>query len=181
MPETAGTDEYRAQESNPLTDTEAPDLRHLFRHGFVYLAGAVGTQLIGFFLIPLYTHYLTPADYGILEILDRGLGALGVLGGLGLARAVVRYYFEQMDDDYRRRVLATGSLTRSRLSRVSSPPTITIGRWISIQRSSASSFALSASVRGRGAVCSLSPVGVSRRRWLNGSKTLITCPPIAAA
>ena len=111
MPETAGTDEYRAQESNPLTDAEAPDLRHLFRHGFIYLAGAVGTQLIGFFLIPLYTHYLTPADYGILEILDRGLGALGVLGGLGLARAVVRYYFEQIDDDYRRRVLATGSLT----------------------------------------------------------------------
>jgi len=111
MSETAGTDEHRAQEASPLAETEAPDLRHLFRHGFIYLAGALGSQLIGFFLIPLYTHYLTPADYGILEVLDRGLGVLAVLSGLGLARAVVRYYFEQIDDDYRRRVLATGSLT----------------------------------------------------------------------
>jgi O-antigen/teichoic acid export membrane protein len=101
----------RVQETNPLTDTEAPDLRHLFRHGFIYLFGAVASQLVGFFLIPLYTHYLTPADYGILEVLDRGLAVLGVMAGLGLARAVVRYYFERPNPDYRRRVLATASIT----------------------------------------------------------------------
>lgn len=111
MPATVGKGQEDAAQSNPLADTEAPDLRHLFRHGSVYLIGAVSSQLIGFFLIPLYTHYLTPADYGILEILERGLAVLGILGGLGLARAVVRYYFEQTDDEYRRRVLATGSLT----------------------------------------------------------------------
>lgn len=108
---TVGTAQDHAEQTNPLADTGAPDLRHLFRHGAVYLIGAVSSQLIGFFLIPLYTHYLTPSDYGILEILERGLAVLGILGGLGLARAVVRYYFEQVDDDYRRRVLATASLT----------------------------------------------------------------------
>jgi O-antigen/teichoic acid export membrane protein len=141
MPVTVAEGETSAPESNPLADAEAPDLRHLFRHGSVYLIGAVSSQLIGFFLIPLYTHYLTPADYGILEILERGLAVLGILGGLGLARAVVRYYFEQTDDDYRRRVLATASLTVLASSLGLAAVVVALSPWLSVVLLKTSSYA----------------------------------------
>ena len=41
------------------------EIRTAARHSAVYGLGAVAVKAVGFLMLPVYTHYLTPADYGI--------------------------------------------------------------------------------------------------------------------
>ncbi len=70
------------------------DIRHLVKHTAIYgMANMLG-KAIGFLLIPLYTHYIPPADYGTLEILDISINIIGMFVGLGLANSVARFYYQ---------------------------------------------------------------------------------------
>lgn len=54
---------------------------------------------IGFFLLPIYTKYLTPNDYGIVSIVTAVTGFLGIFYLFGLHGAVSRYYYDYIEDD----------------------------------------------------------------------------------
>lgn len=58
----------------------------------------VMTKLIGFFLIPLYTQYLTPKDYGILELCASLAAFTIVFMRLGVPGSVTRFYFDHKDN-----------------------------------------------------------------------------------
>ena len=45
------------------------------RHALVYGAGTLSLQAAGIVLIPLYTHYLSPEEYGVLQLIYR-IGAV---------------------------------------------------------------------------------------------------------
>jgi O-antigen/teichoic acid export membrane protein len=45
------------------------ELKILGRHSFVYSLSNILGRMVSFILLPLYTRYLTPGDYGVLEIL----------------------------------------------------------------------------------------------------------------
>jgi O-antigen/teichoic acid export membrane protein len=65
--------------------------------------------MIGFVMIPVYTHVFTPADYGTLEILSMSTDVVSMLTGLGLATAVTRYYYHY-DDDARRSAVVSSAV-----------------------------------------------------------------------
>jgi O-antigen/teichoic acid export membrane protein len=75
--------------------------KHLAKATFNYGLGSVLPKVIGFLLIPLYTLYLTPNDYGIVEI----CGSLGsfmiIFMRLGVPGAVSRYYLDYGEKDSR--------------------------------------------------------------------------------
>ena len=48
------------------------------------------SKLLGFFLLPVYTRYLTPADYGILALLTLTQSIMVILANLGLGSALFR-------------------------------------------------------------------------------------------
>lgn len=63
-------------------------------HVLNYGLGSVLPQVIGFFLIPLYIRYLTPNDYGILELAS-SLSAFCIgLMHLKVPGSISRYYFD---------------------------------------------------------------------------------------
>ncbi|RMH08935.1 MAG: hypothetical protein D6704_02175 [Nitrospirae bacterium] len=82
--------------------------RDLFKHSAVYGLGQVLSRLASFLLLPVYTSYLRPADYGIIAILDFIGGMLAILIGAGMASAVTRYHFEANDDRKRACIWWTG-------------------------------------------------------------------------
>jgi len=84
-------------------------LKGLARSSVIYGAGNYGIKLVGFFLIPVYTRYLTPADYGILALVSTFNQILFVLLNLGQSTALFRFYYEQNTPEARERVIA-GSL-----------------------------------------------------------------------
>src|SRR6185437_6103589 len=62
----------------------------------------------GFVLLPLYTHCLTPSDYGVLEVLGRLAETVGTcLMFGGFRQALLTFYQQSPHEADRRRVVAT--------------------------------------------------------------------------
>ena len=60
-----------------------------------------------FVMLPLYTHYLAPSDYGIWELLDLVISLLGLLLNMGLTAAILKYYAAADTAEDRRKVVST--------------------------------------------------------------------------
>ena len=86
------------------------ELKKLSKHTIIYGTGTFLTKAIGFFLIPLYTHYLTPKDYGVLTFLDLTEYIISYFLILGLAQAILRYYYEYKEPSEKNSVISTAIL-----------------------------------------------------------------------
>lgn len=83
------------------------ELSRLFRHSAIYGFSIVLGKAIGFLLIPLYTHYILPTDYGTLELLDLSVDVIGMFVGLGIVSAVARFYSASQDENGKKKVVST--------------------------------------------------------------------------
>ena len=82
-------------------------LRRLGRHSAIYGLGGLVSRIIAVLLLPLYTSYLTTADYGNVETLVALTAVLVTLLRAGISNAFFRFYFDSPEPDARRRVLRT--------------------------------------------------------------------------
>lgn len=80
------------------------------RHTIIYGAGIVISRLVSFVMLPVYTRYLTPADYGVMALLDMTLDIVAIVAGAKIAGGVFRFYYKASDDEARRRVVSTAML-----------------------------------------------------------------------
>ena len=55
-----------------------------------------------FFLLPLYTSFLTPEDYGIVNVVNAVSSFLAVLIMMALNGAATRFHYKNTDDNYRK-------------------------------------------------------------------------------
>ncbi len=69
------------------------DVKSLIGKSAIYGFGSILLRAFGFVLLPLYTRYLTPADYGVLAVTGTIMAVLSILYPLGLHGAVTRFYF----------------------------------------------------------------------------------------
>jgi O-antigen/teichoic acid export membrane protein len=82
-------------------------LGELARHSAIYGFGSLVSRFIAVLLLPVYTRYLSPADYGLIETLIALSAILTVLLAAGVKSAFFRFYFDAADDAGRRRVIRT--------------------------------------------------------------------------
>ena len=82
-------------------------LRRLGRHSAIYGIGGLVSRVIAVLLLPVYTRYLSPTDYGQIETLLALTTVMGLVLRAGITSAFFRFYFDETDDDGRRRVLRT--------------------------------------------------------------------------
>jgi O-antigen/teichoic acid export membrane protein len=68
-------------------------LRRLATTGAAYTASSVASKLIAVFLLPLYTAYLTPADYGAAEVMFASVVVASIVIRLGVIEALLRFYY----------------------------------------------------------------------------------------
>jgi O-antigen/teichoic acid export membrane protein len=80
-------------------------LRRLAATGAAYTASSVLSKLIAVALLPVYTRYLTPADYGAAEVLFAAVVSASIVVRLGAIEALLRFYYQA--DENRDRVVAT--------------------------------------------------------------------------
>lgn len=83
------------------------ELRALAKHTSVYGLGNLLSKVVGFVLIPFYTHFLTPADYGTLELLDLSITVFGLVTMMWMNASVVRYYYEYDEEKSRQEFVST--------------------------------------------------------------------------
>ena len=86
-------------------------LSGMLGHSAVYWGGVMVSKMIGFLMIPIYTHHLTPADYGTLELIALTTDVIALVVGARLSAAMFRFYHLAEDDEGRRQVLATALTT----------------------------------------------------------------------
>ena len=82
-------------------------LRRLGRHSAIYGIGGLVSRIIAVLLLPLYTRYLTPADYGKIETLLALTTVMGLILRAGITSAFFRFYFDVDDNAGRLRVIRT--------------------------------------------------------------------------
>jgi O-antigen/teichoic acid export membrane protein len=83
------------------------EIRFLFKHSSIYGIGTIVGQAVGFFLLPLYTHYLSPSDYGVAVLIELSISLVGITISSGLAESLPRFYYEDQDEQKRKRTVST--------------------------------------------------------------------------
>jgi O-antigen/teichoic acid export membrane protein len=83
------------------------ELKNIAKHGAIYAFGALLSKVVGFIMIPLYTNYLVPAEYGVLQLLSLTIDAISTMMGLGMAAAVMRFYHGSENEDRRNGVISS--------------------------------------------------------------------------
>jgi O-antigen/teichoic acid export membrane protein len=77
------------------------------RHAGIYAIGNVVRQLAGFVMLPIYTRYLSPADYGAVGLLALALALLEPFFGARLTQAIPRFYFLEQGEKTRQAVIVS--------------------------------------------------------------------------
>ncbi len=73
--------------------------QRLIKGTFITFFGFMFLKAIRFILVPLYTRYLTPEDYGILGIFLPVIELLTMISTLGLGASVIFFLFEYRGDE----------------------------------------------------------------------------------
>ena len=76
-----------------------------------YTIGEILPKILSFLLLPLYTRYLSPADFGVVSYTSSVTLFLSVFGTLALNSYVLRYYFIHKDEESRKKVIGTAYLS----------------------------------------------------------------------
>jgi len=79
----------------------------LGKHSIVYGLGSIGTKIISLLLLPLYTAFLTPADYGVLQICNVLSSMIITIILMGTSSALFKVYYNDEDEDNRKVILGT--------------------------------------------------------------------------
>ena len=81
--------------------------RDTLYHGIIYGIGQTLTSAAGFFLIPVYTNYLSPEDYGLASLLSVTISALMAIFSFGIYSALFRSFYDYDNDRDREVVIST--------------------------------------------------------------------------
>lgn len=73
-------------------------LRRLATTGAAYTAASILSKVIAVALLPLYTRYLTPEDYGAAEVLFAAVVLISIVVRFGLIEAILRFYYKDDED-----------------------------------------------------------------------------------
>jgi O-antigen/teichoic acid export membrane protein len=80
-------------------------LKRLVSSLAAYQVADVVSKFIAVLLLPVYTRYINPAGYGVVELLANGVIFISIIVRFGMIEAFLRFYFTD-DDQARRDALA---------------------------------------------------------------------------
>ena len=76
-------------------------LKRLVSSLAAYQVADLASKFMAVLLLPVYTRYISPAGYGVVELLGNGVILISILVRFGMIESFLRFYFA--DDDQRRR------------------------------------------------------------------------------
>ncbi len=87
------------------------DLRSLTKSSALYSLGSIATRVVGFLMIPIYTHYLSPQDYGTLELIEMITAVTAITFGLvAIGSGMTRIYHDYVDPAWQASVISTATI-----------------------------------------------------------------------
>jgi O-antigen/teichoic acid export membrane protein len=80
----------------------AEQIKRLGRHSAIYGLGGLVQRIVAVLLLPLYTRYLNPSDYGAIEALVALSAVVITLLRAAIQNSFFRFYFDAEGDEQRR-------------------------------------------------------------------------------
>jgi O-antigen/teichoic acid export membrane protein len=87
--------------------TERLQFKTMLTSVSIYSAAIMAQRVCSVLLLPLYTRFLTPSDYGTLELLDITSSLLGMFLGANLASSIYYFYFNHPGERERKQLFMT--------------------------------------------------------------------------
>ena len=96
-----------ARQTGPPPDAPPFEMGRLGRHTVIYGLGMLMSKAVAFVMLPIYTRYLTPADYGVMELIEMTLDVIAIAAGARVAVGVFRYYHKVDTREQKNAVVST--------------------------------------------------------------------------
>lgn len=106
-------------------------LLRVSKHSLIYSVGAMAERGVGFLLIPLYTRYLTPEDYGILGMLLTVMATLLLFAPMGVDSGMIMSYHEGESREEKRKAVGTALATTAVGATILLALTMLLAPWLS--------------------------------------------------
>ena len=87
--------------------TSGRRIKELAVESAVYGLPSILQRFVGILTVPIFSRILSPADYGILGVMQSVLVFVTVLVVLGVDNSVALYYYDAKDDEERKQTVAT--------------------------------------------------------------------------
>lgn len=81
--------------------------RGVGKHAVIYGVGMVLSRAVSFIMLPIYTRYLTPADYGVMALVEMTLDFIAIVGGAQIALGLFRFYHKTDREDAKQQIVST--------------------------------------------------------------------------
>jgi len=99
------------KDNNAKPDSILKESKAMVRHSIIYSLGNFMSKSIGFLMIPVYTRFLEPFEYGILELVSLTTEMAGMILTLRISRAMYRFYFEYDNVEDKNQVISTAMIS----------------------------------------------------------------------
>ncbi|MGE3595696.1 MAG: lipopolysaccharide biosynthesis protein [Dehalococcoidia bacterium] len=117
-------------DQEPSGASEPYRLSTLGRHSLVYGLGFVLSKAVSVIMLPIYTRWLTPTDYGALQLITMTFEFVAIIAGSRLALGLFHFYHKAEDDPGRREVLSTAWLLLAVTYWLAAAATFAVAPWI---------------------------------------------------
>jgi O-antigen/teichoic acid export membrane protein len=97
-------------ENTPQRGTEPSMFAGVGKHTLVYGLGMLIGRAVSFLMLPIYTRFLTPADYGVMALVELTLDFISILAGAQLALGVFRFYHKVETQREKEEIVSTSFL-----------------------------------------------------------------------
>lgn len=83
------------------------EVKKSISHAGIYALGNILRNGVSIIMLPIYTRFLTPADYGIIELLSMLIDFASIVLGMRLGEAIFRFYCVAPTDRDKKTVIST--------------------------------------------------------------------------
>ena len=97
--------------SDEISMEMTSDIKRFVSHSSVYFIGNALNRLGVFVLLPLYTRFLTPGEYGTLELVLVTVSILQTILGMRFGHTTLRFFFEYDNESDRKKLISTSLIS----------------------------------------------------------------------
>ena len=91
-------------------------IKHTVKHTAIYGLGSLSTKFLGFILLPIYFHYLTVEQYGILAIFEVTAQILSEVLLISIPTSLIRWYASEKEITTKKSIVFTSFIFISLIS-----------------------------------------------------------------
>jgi len=82
-------------------------IKKIFSHSLIYGVGNILNRFLGFLLLPIYTHYFDPQQFGVFSLVYAFWFIATVFYLFGMETAFQKYFVEAKDDEKRKKIFGS--------------------------------------------------------------------------